>query len=191
MLRLWLPIAVIVMCVPSTAAADWLFTPAITFPTGGDTVDQDHPAFGFAVGIIDEESFAFEADLGYAPSFFNGSRADFDGTGNVLTLMGNVLIGAGSGRVIPYVTGGAGYMQMRVTSDFGRFQSTTREAGFNVGGGILGFARQRVGLRADVRYFRSFQNQVPSWTRGIGADIAPGSFDFWRMGVGVTIRTSE
>jgi opacity protein-like surface antigen len=179
------------MLAPLPARADWLFTPALAFAFGGDTVDRDHPAAGLAVGLIDEESFALEADLGYSPQFFKGSRLDFTGSGSVLTLMGNVLVAAPRIGVLPYVTGGVGYMQMRVTSDLGRFTSTTREAGFNAGGGLIAFFNERVGIRGEVRYFRSFQNQVPSWTRGVSADIAPGAFDFWRAGIGVTLRTHE
>ena len=183
--------AFLVMLVPSIAAADWLFTPAVAYAFGGDTVDSDHAAAGFAVGIIDEEWFALEADFGYAPQFFNGSRADFTGSGSVLTMMGNILVAAPRIGVLPYVTGGVGYMQMRVTSDLGQFTSTTRETGFNAGGGLIAFFSERIGIRGEVRYFRSFQNQAPSWTRGVQADIAPNAFDFWRAGIGVTLRTRQ
>jgi hypothetical protein len=50
---------------------------------------------------------------------------------------------------------------------------------------------ERVGVRGDLRYIRSFQNQDPSWTRGVDVDIAPGAFDFWRASLGVTIRLPE
>jgi opacity protein-like surface antigen len=183
--------AFLVMLVPSVARADWLFTPAVAYAFGGDTVDRDHAAFGFGIGLIDEESFAFEADFGYAPQFFTGSREDFTGSGSVLTLMGNVLVAAPRIGVLPYLTGGVGYMQMRVTSDFGQFTSTTRETGYNAGGGLIAFFGERIGIRGEVRYFRSFQNQVPSWTRGIRTDIAPSAFDFWRAGVGLTLRTRQ
>jgi hypothetical protein len=85
-------------------------------------------------------------------------------------------------------------MQMRavtVAADTGLFDSLVHECGRNIGGGAFGFVTDRVGLRGDVRYLRSFQNQVPSWTKGIDVDVAPGNFDFWRAGVGVTFRWGE
>ena len=46
----------------------------------------------------------------------------------------------------------------------------------------------RIGIRGDVRYTRSFQDQPPSWTRGVDIDVAPGNFDFFRATIGVTLR---
>ena len=123
-----------------------------------------------------------------APRFFNGDLEDFTGTGSVLTLGGNLMIAGTSRRVVPYVTAGIGYMQMRVTSDAGTFTTTTRETGYNAGGGIFAFVNRYVGVRGDLRYLRSFQNQEPSWTRGVDVDIAPGAFDFLRASLGLTVR---
>ena len=183
--------ALVLALLPSAAQADWLFTPSLGYPFGGDTLDRRHAAYGFAIAFLDEEGFGLEADLGVAPRFFNGNRDDFTGTGSVLTLGGNLLIAATSRRVVPYVTAGVGYMQMRVTSDAGTFTTTTRETGYNAGGGIFAFVNRYVGVRGDLRYLRSFQNQEPSWTRGVDVDIAPGAFDFWRASVGLTVRVGN
>ena len=176
------------LLIPATARADWLFTPAASYPFAGDTVDRQRPGYGVAFGYLDEEGFGIEADLGYAPRFFDGRRDDFNGSGSVLTLMGNLFVTAGRQRIVPYLVGGVGYMQMRVTSDAGTFTTTTREIGYNAGGGVIAALTEVVGLRGDLRYLRSFQNQVPSWTRNVDADIAPSAFDFVRASVGLTIR---
>jgi hypothetical protein len=180
--------ALCLVLLPSVAQADWLFTPSLAYPFGGDTVDRYHPAYGFSFGPIDEEGFGFEADLGVAPRFFDGSREDFTGSGSVLTLMGNLLIAGAGARFNAYVVGGIGYMQMRVTSDGGTFETTTHEIGYNAGGGFFYFLNARVGLRGDVRYIRSFQDGEPSWTRGVDVDLAPSAFDYFRGAVGVTLR---
>jgi hypothetical protein len=88
------------------------------------------------------------------------------------------------------VTLGVGLMQMYVGSPDGGgfFETTTHEAAWNAGVGGLGFITRRIGLRGDVRYMRSFQDQQPSWTRGLDFDVAPGNFDFFRGTVGVTVR---
>ena len=181
----------LVVLLPSSAYSDWLFAPWIGYTFGGDTVNRDHPAYQLALGWLDEEGFGLELDFAYAPSFFDGTKADFTGTGNVLTVMGNVVLSPSTGRILPYVSGGAGYMRMRVTSDAGTFLTTVQEPGFNAGAGLFAFFAPAVGARVDIRYVRSFANQVPSWTRGVVVDLAPSAFDFWRASVGVTLRLPE
>jgi hypothetical protein len=80
---------------------------------------------------------------------------------------------------------------MHIASEDDLFTTTTYEPGFNLGAGAMAFATNAIGLRGDIRYIRSFQNQVPSWTRGTELDVAPGNFDFWRATLGVTFRFSE
>jgi opacity protein-like surface antigen len=180
----------ILVCAPAAAQADWLFTPSLGRTFGGDTFGEGHLTYGGAVAWVDEESFGWEAEFSYSPEFFDNESFESERSGSVVAFMGNALIGAPmgpEGRFRPYVTGGIGLMQMRVVSDFGAFESLTSEFGFNVGAGAFGLIGSRVGLRGDLRYLRSFQNQNPSWTRGVAPDIAPGSFDFWRASVGLTL----
>ena len=184
----WFVAVLCLVVLPSTAQADWLFTPSAAFPVGGDTLEPSHAGYGFSIGLLDREGFGVEADLGVAPRFFDGSRGDFAGSGSALTLMGNVLLAAEGARLVPYVVAGVGYMQMRVTSDAGTFTTTTREIGYNAGGGVMAVFNTHVGVRGDLRYLRSFQNQKPSWTRNVDTDIAPSAFDFFRASVGLTIR---
>jgi opacity protein-like surface antigen len=176
---------------PAAARADWLVTPTIGGTFGGDTFGESHFTYGGAVTWLDAEMFGWEADFSYSPDFFDVAEVDGDRSGSVVTMMGNVLIGAPvggpEGRFRPYATGGVGLMRMRVLSDAETFESVINEFGFNLGAGAFAMASQRIGFRGDVRYIRSFQNQNPSWTRGIVRDIAPGSFDFWRASFGVTI----
>ena len=179
---------------PVAAHADWLFTPTLGQTFGGDTHGRVHTLLGVAVGQLDEEAFGWEVDLGYSPDFFEGSDDDFDFSGQnsrVVTAMLNVLASGTTTAVRPYVTVGLGLIQIDVESDDGLFESTTRELGYNAGIGLMGFIADRVGLRGDLRYVRSFQNQEPSWTQGIDVDVAPGNFDYFRAGVGLTIRLGE
>jgi hypothetical protein len=200
MFKKWAGPAVLVMALsPVAAHADWVVTPNVGTTFGADTHGRKHPVFGGMVGRVDDDAFGWEADVSYAPKFFEGNNKDFDFTGdssNVLTVMGNVLIGVPAGgqtggAVRPYGTGGVGLMQIRVVSDRGTFKTNNREFGFNLGVGAIGFIGDRVGVRGDVRYFRSFQDSPPTWTRGIDFDVAPGNFDYWRATVGLTFRFSE
>jgi len=184
------------LLVPATSRADWLFTPTFGGAFGADTFGNERGLFGASFTWRDEETFGFEAEMTYAPDFFQDAsdgQLVFDGSGNVLTFMGNAVIGMTEAerRVQPYFTIGAGLMQMHVVSFAETFETTEREPAFNVGAGAFLFTTDRVALRGDVRYFRSFRNSAPAWTRGTELDVAPGNFDFWRAGVGVTFRFGE
>jgi opacity protein-like surface antigen len=179
---------------PAAAHADWLLSPMLGQTFGGDTHGRVHTVFGAAIGQLDEEAFGWEADFAYSPDFFEGADGDFDFTGNnsrVVTAMLNVLASGSTTAIRPYVTVGLGLMQIDVESNDGLFESTTRELGYNAGVGLMGLIGDRLGLRADLRYMRSFQNQLPSWTRGIDIDVAPGNFDYFRAGVGLTVRLGQ
>lgn len=197
MLRACLGMAALMFAFAPAAQADWLFTPTVGRTFGGDTFGTQHVTYGAAIAGLDGEAFGWEADVSYSPEFFegNGDTFEFTGAGSLVSVTGNALIGAPIGgpddRFRPYVTGGVGLMQMRVISDGGSFETVTRELGFNLGAGAMAFIANRVGFRGDLRYMRSFQNQVPSWTRGTSIDIAPGNFDYWRATIGLTFRLTH
>jgi opacity protein-like surface antigen len=181
---------------PSRASADWLFTPFLgeTFGGSADVAgkgadfksDFQHKLnYGASLAFIGNGAFGVEVDLGYSPNFFrdDGGSA-FAGDGNVTTLMGNLVIGAPHGPVRPYASGGVGLLKSKVDSVgqfFGKVDSN--DFGYDLGGGVMGFFSSRVGLRGDIRYFRSLQNNDPN-----GVDLSLGSFRFWRGTVGVTFQ---
>jgi hypothetical protein len=188
--------AFFLVVLPASSRADWLFTPTFGGAFGADTFGNERGLYGAAVTWRDEDTFGWEAEFAFAPDFFQDAtdgRLIFDGSGNVLTMMANAIVGLtdADSRVQPYVAVGAGLMQMHVASLGDTFESTTREPGFNVGAGAFFFTGDRVALRGDLRYLRSFRNQDPAWTQGTELDVAPGNFDFWRAGVGVTFRFGE
>jgi hypothetical protein len=183
---------------PASAHADWVFTPQFGTTFGADVKDRAHAAFGGALAEFDEDAFGWEADVSFVPDAFAGRYGAVDFTGSdssILSVMANALIGLPVGgqhrdRLRPYLTVGAGLLQMHVASPDGGsfFETTTHEAGWNAGAGGIVFITGRIGIRGDVRYFRSFQDQPPTWTRGIDVDVAPGHFDFFRGTVGLTLR---
>jgi opacity protein-like surface antigen len=189
--------------VPSTASADWLFTPFIGANFGanasfGDFDDFDDEFerrvdFGASLGWMGAGIVGFEVDFGYSPNFFQDTRGDANfefGDSNVTTLMANVLIGAPFGGQTgpgfrPYASGGLGLIRSHVSGGTTFFNDlTTNDFGLNVGGGVQGFFNDRVGIRGDIRYFRSLQDNEPDSE----FDLALSDFDFWRGTVGVTFR---
>jgi hypothetical protein len=183
---------------PAVSHADWIFTPHFGSTFGADAKAREHAVIGGALAVFDEDAFGWEADVSFVPDAFAGRYGAVDFTrsdSSVLSLMGNAVIGSslggrGGGRFRPYVTVGAGLMQMHVASPDGAgfFRTTTYEAGWNAGAGGLAFITSRIGIRGDIRYTRSFQDRPPSWTRGIDVDVAPGNFDFFRATFGVSVR---
>ena len=172
---------------PRPAAADWLFTPYLGVTFGGDTVSP-HVAYGLSAGWMGAGIIGFEVDAAIAPDFLDTDNdVEFGFTeSSATTLMANLIVGAplGAPGVRPYVSGGAGLLRTSVSDLDGFFEIDDNSFGVNVGAGIIAFVQENVGLRGDVRYFRSVQDADP----GGGIDLDLGGFDFWRGTVGVTFR---
>jgi opacity protein-like surface antigen len=177
---------------PTAASADWLFTPFVGAVTGGTTSSSNTPiVYGASFGGMGAGVIGLEVDFGYAPSFFGKSGTDI-GDNNVLTLMGNIIIGAPIGGqkgagVRPYVVGGVGLVKQKVDSTDQLVKNlNTNDFGFDVGGGLIGFFSDSVGVRGDFRYFRNFSALD---LVDIGdLHITPGTLNFWRITGGVTFR---
>jgi opacity protein-like surface antigen len=184
--------------VPSTAAAqDWFFTPFIGANFGGDmngdfgdTEDEAERRLDFGATLgWSPGAVGFEIDFGYSPNFFQPTlgAGDFEvGDSNLTTLMANVLVGGGPGSGIrPYGSAGLGLIRANVSDADGFFDDlSTNDLGINLGGGVQGQFSDNVGLRGDIRYFRSLQNAEPD----NDFDFDFGDLDFWRGTVGVTFR---
>jgi Outer membrane protein beta-barrel domain len=175
------------LATPAPARADWIFTPFVGGVFGGDT-PASSVSFGADIGYMGAGAVGFEVDFNVAPNFYKDTTTAFDG--NVTSLMANVIVGAPIGGthgigVRPYVSGGAGLLRSRV-DDAGQFfgQITSNDWGIDVGGGVMGFLSDNVGLRGDIRYFRDLQDR----NAGNGVDLGLGKFDFWRATGGVTFR---
>ena len=183
--------ALLVAVMPAPAGADWLFTPSIgsTFGTGDNS--REHFTYGMALGWMGAGVFGWEADFSFTPEFFEGNDDDFDfdGGSNVVTAMGNAIIGVPIGGqrdagFRPYLTGGIGMLQAEARDSDDLFHVDNSEFGFNVGAGVLGFFSDHVGIRGDVRYLRSFID--PDEDNEFDIDV--GNFDYWRGVGGVTFR---
>lgn len=185
---------------PSTASADWLFTPYLggTFGgsanigAGGEDFGDEFERkinYGASLAWMGGGIVGFEVDFGYSPNFFEVSPDDNDfdlaGDGNVTTLMANLIVGAPISGVHPYASGGLGLIKSKV-DDAGQFfgEINNNDFGFNLGAGVTGFVNDNVGIRGDVRYFRSLRDDEPDDE----FDVGLSDFHFWRGTVGVTFR---
>ena len=192
-------VALTAAAAPARASADWLFTPFVGATFGGsaniggvgEDLDDEFERklnYGATLAWMGGGAIGFELDFGYSPNFFEVSPDDnnfnLSGDGNVTTLMANLVVGAPLGAVRPYASGGVGLVKTRVT-DLDQFvgEIDSTDFGFNVGGGIMGFFNDNVGIRGDIRFFRSLRDADIN-----GLDIELGGFKFWRGTLGVTFK---
>ena len=171
-----------VLLVATPARADWLLTPYLGVTFGGDTPNEqvNFGEFGFLGGGI----FGVELDAAITPNFFDSSddggargqqRVDGDGQPDARRRLPArpPLRHRRLGLIVP----GA-------TSVGNVFDVDDNSFGMNVGGGIIGQFNEHVGMRGDVRYFRSVQDSK----EGDDIDLDLGGFNFWRGTLGVIFR---
>ena len=82
------------------------------------------------------------------------------------------------------MTGGAGLIRTQI--DGGRLfpvtsSSSTNQMGFNIGGGVMGFFADHIGVRGELRYMRAFSGDIIN-------NINLGSLNFTRLSFGVVFR---
>ncbi len=178
--------AVGLVSAPATAYADGYISPFMGVNFANDS-GNGRANFGAAAGWMGAGIAGAEVDVGYAPNFFGGDTVF--GSNNVLTIMGNLIVGVPAGGtrgagVRPYGTIGVGLMRTQVN---GRPapgfipKIDDNNAGLNAGVGVMGFFSDHAGFRGDVRYFRDFRESPPN-------TVQFGSFHFWRASLGIVLR---
>jgi opacity protein-like surface antigen len=194
--------AVVSVVGPRTASADWTFTPFIgwNFGSSADVTGEGGPTFsnkfekkinyGASLMATGAGPFGFEVDFGYSPNFFEttttGSGFEFTSKSNVTTLMGNLVVGSNKGGVRPYAVAGVGLLRTKLQDIDETFDLNSKnDFGLNIGGGVMGFFSNNVGLRGDVRYFRGFRGTSDSDN---ATGIALSDFKFWRGSLGVSFK---
>lgn len=177
---------VAVLFSPAPASADSYISPFMGVNFANNS-GNGRANFGVAAGWMGAGIAGVEFDFGYAPNFF-GSQGSF-GNNNVLTAMGNLIVGVPGGGthgmgLRPYGTIGLGLMRTQVD---GRPAPgfvpniADNNVGLNAGVGLMGFFSEHVGLRADVRYFHDFRESPPG-------TVQFGAFHFWRGSFGLVLR---
>jgi hypothetical protein len=169
---------------PRPAEADGFVVPWLAGNTGsasaGGLIDFGASVGATAAGVVD-----VDFDLGYSPDFFGNSLDSY-----VLTNMGNVTVGIPfegmrAHGLRPYLTGGVGLIRMRVDDPLFRYSFARNMAGFDVGGGVTAFFSSHLGVRADLRHIRSFQDNTSS---NPFDEFDRGTFHYWRSSIGLLIR---
>jgi opacity protein-like surface antigen len=151
----------VVTVAPKPAAAQGFISPFIGFDYGGDSgcptatdCEEKHSNLGVAGGKLGAIAGA-EVEFAYARDFF-GDTPGVDSS--VLTLMTNVIVGPRIGVIRPFVLGGVGLIKSEVELTAGSLLDSSNNFGWNIGGGVMLMFGDHVGVRGDIRKFKSFQD---------------------------------
>jgi hypothetical protein len=180
---------------PARADAEWQIRPFIGVAFGGSTtlVDLEHAAtgphmvFGVTGGLLGE-ILGLEADFSVSPGFFETGRRHLVTQGSVTTFTGGVVLAFPRSlteyTLRPYVAGGVGLMRVRIDDSFDVLQVSTTLPAFNVGGGVIGYLTDSVGVSWDVRRLQSIGRKV----EGRGFSFGREELSFWRANMALAIR---
>jgi len=174
-----------VFLLPRAAAAETLLIPWLGANNGGP-YSSGAIEIGSSVGGTFGGVFGADVDFGYSPNFFGNGLSS-----HVLTLMGNIIVGipfdrAQAAGIRPYATGGLGLIRAHIDGapySYG-YSLGGNSLGANVGGGIMGFFGAHVGVRIDLRYLHSLDDNTV---------YSPNTLDisrlhYWRTSFGLVVR---
>jgi hypothetical protein len=199
---------VLVVClltVPRGAAAEWHITPMIGVTFAGRTTLIDpqlaaskrHVNLGGALSLFGAGVFGAETIVTITPRFFQTDRTPLDSavgrveidSSRTVSWMANAVLTTPRRwteySLRPFVSAGLGVLHASETpraDDRGLPVSATM-AGFNVGGGAIGFLTKRTGVRFDLRYSSTLRGT----DQGLMA-IGPARLHYLSASVGLVMR---
>lgn len=178
---------------PAAARADGLIVPFAGVNFGGnagqslgDATDAKRFAWGTSFAWMGGGVFGFEGDVGYSPDFYGKNDA---GGSSMLSLMGNVLLGVPFGGqkgfgIRPYGLAGVGVLRSDLASFDELIGFENSDGAWNAGGGVFIFFGAHVGMRGDIRYFRTFSDV----DFGVFNVSQANTIDFTRGSLGLVFR---
>ena len=187
----------LVAALPASALADGYFVPFIGVNFGGDVglplntalKERNRLAVGGTLGGMGGGIFGVELDMSYTRDFYPGLVAGDAGGGNLVTFVPALVLGVPLGGqkgpgIRPFVLAGAGLVRRNL--DVGSLTSFSQnDLAYTLGGGVMAFFSDHIGIRGDIRYLRNFR--VDEISLG-DVDIESGTFDFSRATAGIVFR---
>jgi opacity protein-like surface antigen len=153
----------VVVASAAPAHAQGFISPFIGYDFGGDSGCANATGctdkklnWGVSFGALGP-ALGFEEEFAYARNFFG----DIPGqSSSVLTLMSNLMVAPAIGPVRPYAVGGIGLMKTNVdfNSSSSLLNASNNNAAWDLGAGVMGYFGDHVGIRGEIRHFRSFSD---------------------------------
>jgi hypothetical protein len=181
--------ALVCTCAPAPAHAEFLVAPYFAWTRNKDTarwVPGGGAAAEWTMGW-----FVAGGDVGYGAGFFDpeDDALDLIASSHVLTITGHAGVirkaPDDEARLLPYFTGGFGWMRQQARDREGLAEVTRNDPSLQFGGGVNVMITEYLGVRADLRHFRSLRDPFET-PDPIVADLE--RLNFWRLGVGAVIR---
>src|SRR5688572_319594 len=133
--------------------SDTLLTPHAGAVFGGDAADT-RLTYGASLAFTGDGLLGFEVEGAYTPEFFEGEPLVSES--NVTSLMGHLLLGTDvGGRRRVFASAGAGLLKTRIQNPDDFFDVDSSDFGVSAGLGAYGLLTGSLGLRGDVRYYRT------------------------------------
>jgi opacity protein-like surface antigen len=177
---------------PGVAHADGFIIPFWGVNFGGNSgqelangIDAKRFDWGASFAFMGGGVLGIEADFARSPDFYG--RTDVGGS-SVFTATGNLLLGIPIGGqkgvgFRPYGLVGLGVIRSNVDAFTEVLSFDNSEAAWDFGGGAMFFFGTHVGVRGDIRYFRTFKSL--NFIEGVDRT---GPLDFTRGTVGLILR---
>jgi hypothetical protein len=149
------------------ARADGMIIPFFGANFGGNSgkelasaLNANRIDWGVSFAFMSGGVLGLEGDIGQSPDFYGKTSV---GKSSVLTVTGNLLFGIPIGGqkgfgFRPYALAGVGVIRSNLDAFGNPSGVDTNSAAWDVGGGAMLFFSNHVGLRGDLRYFRSFNS---------------------------------
>jgi hypothetical protein len=184
---------VLAVSVPA-AAAEWHFTPMIGATFFGRTsladvelgTDDVHPQIGGSVAVLPKGILGVEGLIVWTPGFFQSNNLDLVKQSRTVAVMGNVMLTTPRQwteyTLHPFVSGGFGLLNASSTDVATLTPIHTNMAGYNIGGGAIGFLSKRTGVRFDLRYYNNLTSPESAFS------IGPLNLRYMTASVGIVLR---
>ena len=108
--------------------------------------------WGGSLGVLGR-IVGFEAEVVHEDEF----TGDASTRTSVTTLMGNFLLAPRFGFVQPFGVAGIGAIKTKVDDRILGSSDSENQIGWTIGGGLILFVHEHVGLKGDVRHYHSFE----------------------------------
>lgn len=168
---------------PRSVWADAFVTPFVGFSFGAQATGcnpatcEQRTNLGISAGTS-HGIFGFEEDVSYIKEFF-GKQPGVQNA--VLTVASNMLFKIPAGTMEPYAIVGLAFIRPHATLDVAGMEMQRNSLGFDVGGGFTLRLQQHLGVRSDLRLFRTFKDM------NLGV-FSSEQLEYWRGSVGLSLR---